>query len=210
MQWSHLAGYPKTSPMADYPQELKDMMNGFTYLYEADRNFIMQHTTIEVFPKGSWLLREGQVARHCYAILKGCVRKYYIKNGVEHTTAFFTEGMPVVAFTSQTNQTPSDHYLECTEECMVTVSNPEHEAWMCEQLPNLEKFIRIEVEKNNGKDQEAFTRFMTSTPEERYLALLEERPDLLNRVPQHQIASYIGVKPESLSRIRKRMLHRSH
>lgn len=195
--------------MQDYPKELIDLISGIKELTEADRNFILEHSTVQHFAKGTLLLREGQVSRHCYAILRGCVRKYYIKNGHEHTTAFFTEGMPVVAFTSQNNQTPADHYLECTEDCMLTVSTPEHEAWVCQQLPNLERIIRQEVEKNTGKEQEAFAQFMLSTPEERYLSIMKNRPDLLNRVPQHQIASYIGVKPESLSRIRKRMLQRT-
>lgn len=192
--------------MSDFPQELIDFMDAYPTLSEADKHFIMEHTTLKTFPKGHLLLREGQISRHCYAIIRGCVRKYYIKAGKEVTTAFFTEGMPVVAFTSQVEQIPADHYLECTEECLVTVSTPEHEAWMCQQLPNLEAFIRQEVERNTGKDHEAFAKFMLSTPEERYLGLMLDRPDLLNRVPQHQIASYVGIKPESLSRIRKRLL----
>jgi CRP-like cAMP-binding protein len=61
------------------------------------------------------------------------------------------------------------------------------------------------VEKETGRARDTFTRFMTSSPEERYQNLLNTRPDLLNRVPQHQLASYLGVTPESLSRIRKRL-----
>jgi hypothetical protein len=65
------------------------------------------------------------------------------------------------------------------------------------------------MEKNAGKAQEEHSLFIISSPEERYLNLLENRPKLLNRVPQHQIASYLVIKPESLSRIRKRIVSKS-
>lgn len=156
--------------------------------------------------KGTILLREGTISRECYAVLKGCVRKYHIKNGEEITTAFFTEGEPVASFTSYLNQVPSDHFLICVEDCLLTVGTKEKEDEMIAQFPKLESIIRHEMEKNAGKAQEEMATFITSSPEERYLHLLENRADLFNRVPQHQIASYLGIKPESLSRLRKRIL----
>ena len=66
----------------------------------------------------------------------------------------------------------------------------------------------VTIEKiNDAKDE--WSQFITSSPEERYLNLLETKPSLLNRVPQHQIASYLGMKPQSLSRIRKRLMNKS-
>ena len=59
-----------------------------------------------------------------------------------------------------------------------------------------------------AKQQESFAEFKTSTPEERYLNVLKTRPDLIQRAPQHQIASYLGIKPESLSRIKKRITNK--
>ena len=127
-------------------------------------------------------------------------------DGEEKTTAFYTEGDPVVSFTSYSNQLPSKLFLICMEECVLTVGNQDWEAEMCKRFLKLESIIRIEVEKNAGKTQEAFATFITSSPEERYLQLLNTRADLLNRVPQHQIASFLGITAESLSRIRKRVL----
>ena len=69
-----------------------------------------------------------------------------------------------------------------------------------------EEVKEIEVEKEAGKTQENFALFITSSPEERYLNLLKTRPNLLQSVPQHQIASFLGIKPESLSRLKKRIL----
>ena len=77
---------------------------------------------------------------------------------------------------------------------------------MYKRFPKLEAIAGTMMELNSGMAQEELASFITSSPEERYMNLLENRSDLLNRVPQHQIASYLGMKPESLSRIRKRIV----
>ena len=76
---------------------------------------------------------------------------------------------------------------------------------MYETFPKLEIITRMMMEQDLGKSQDAMANFITSSPEERYLNLQKTRPDLLQRVPQHQLASFLGVTPESLSRIRNRM-----
>ncbi|MCF8307706.1 MAG: Crp/Fnr family transcriptional regulator [Bacteroidales bacterium] len=188
--------------------ELLNFLKGFPMLTEEEMQLIVEDTSIQSFKKGTILLHEGQIATECYLVLKGCVREYYIVDGEEKSTAFYTEGQPVASFTSASTHTPSKHYLECTEECILTVSDQDLEKEMIAKIPRLESIIRKEVEKNSGKERDDFTRFITSSPEDRYLFLLENRPALLSRIPQHQIASYIGVKPESLSRIRKRMVEK--
>jgi len=175
-------------------------------LSEAEAKEIVENINIQTFKKGSILLQEGEISKKCYSVLKGCVREYYIIDGEEKTTAFFTEGQEVVSFTSYTNQTPSKHYLSCIEESTLTVSTPEKEKEMYRKYPKLEAITRTMIEINSGKTQEKLASFITSSPEERYMNLLENRSDLLNRVPQHQIASYLGITPESLSRIRKRIV----
>jgi CRP-like cAMP-binding protein len=184
---------------------LIDFLNNFQILTPQEISVIAENTIVKEFKKGTLLLKEGQTAKNCFSILKGCIREYYIVNGDEKTTAFFTEGHAVTSFTSYTNQTPSNHYLICVEDSTLTVSNQSLEKEMCDRLPRLESIIRIEVEKNTGKAQDNFAEFRISSPEQRYLKLIETRPNLINRIPQHQIASYIGVTPESLSRLRKRM-----
>ncbi|TAG50877.1 MAG: hypothetical protein EAZ27_14095 [Cytophagales bacterium] len=74
--------------------------------------------------------------------------------------------------------------------------------------PRLESIARKIVENTFAEYQQTMTAFLTDTPEQRYLRLLETKPDLIQRIPQYQLASYIGVKPESLSRIRKRIMRK--
>jgi DNA-binding MarR family transcriptional regulator len=77
---------------------------------------------------------------------------------------------------------------------------------MYQKFPQIESLNRAMVEAIMAKQQDSLAEFKMTSPEQRYLNLLKNRPDLIQRVPQHQIASYLGVKPESLSRIRKRIL----
>jgi CRP-like cAMP-binding protein len=87
----------------------------------------------------------------------------------------------------------------------LVVGSLDYEQEMYQKFPKLAALTRALMEQDFGKTQSAFVAFMSSSPEERYRKLLTDRPDLLGRAPQHQIASYLGVTPESLSRIRKRI-----
>ncbi|MEO1435586.1 MAG: Crp/Fnr family transcriptional regulator [Bacteroidota bacterium] len=185
---------------------LHQFVSSFKILTPDEVNLIVDHADIRAFDKGIHILKEGQIASECFFVLKGLVREYYLQDGTEKTTAFFTEGMPVNSFSSATEQKPSKHYLVCAEDCVMTVGTESMEAEMIRRIPRLAEIIRQEVERNAGKMQDDLATYIMSSPEERYLNLLKTRPELLNRVPQHQIASFLGVKPESLSRIRKRLL----
>lgn len=185
---------------------LKAFIESMQMLTADEIDLIIENTVVKFFKKGDFLLREGEIAQSCYFVLKGCIREYYLVDGEERVSNFYTEGMPVNSFTSYSKKLESKHFWETSEDTFVTVGTQQLEDEMCARIPRLEQLIRQEVERNTGKAQDDFAQFMISTPEERYLNLMKTRPDLLNRVPQHQIASYIGVKPESLSRIRKRMV----
>lgn len=185
---------------------LQEFITSMQLLTPSEVELIIENTVVKFFKKGDFLLREGEVAQSCYFVLKGCIREYYIVDGVEKVSNFYTEAMPVNSFTSYSKKKESKHFWEAQEDTYVTVGTQQLEDEMCARIPRLEQLIRQEVERNTGKAQDDFALFMISTPEERYQNLLKTRPDLLNRVPQHQIASYIGIKPESLSRIRKRLI----
>lgn len=191
---------------AALPEEaILQYIAAFKTLSEAETRAILDNLRVRTFERGTILLREGQVSDLCYFVLQGCVRQYYLVDGVEKTTNFFTEGQPITAYEGTFKQLPSKFYLSCVEDSMLSVGTQEDETALFQKFPRFELICRLATEEELGKSQGKLADFIISTPEERYLNLLKTRPDLLDRVPQYQLASYIGVTPESLSRIRKRI-----
>lgn len=185
--------------------KLLEFISKIPSLSEEEGKQIAENITVREYPKGTVLLKEGQKNTECYFVLKGCVRQYFFADGEEKTTSFFTEEQAVVSVTSYMGQTLSNHYLSCVEDSILIVGDFNAGVEMYQKFPKLESITRMMMEQDYGKIQDSLTSFITSSPEERYLNLLKTRPELLQRVPQHQIASYLGMKPESLSRIRKRI-----
>ena len=131
----------------------------------------------------------------------------YIIDGEEKTTAFFTEMEGLVPH-CVTSKTPSEYYISCIEDTILTVSNPDMGVDLNSKFPKFEIMCRKLSEKLLAKQQIDFDEFKTSSPEQRYLNLLQNRPDLIQRVPQYQLASFLGIKPQSLSRLRARILEK--
>jgi CRP-like cAMP-binding protein len=166
---------------------------------------IIQAIKIEKQPKGHLLIREGDYVKDCFFLIKGCVRQYQLIDGSEKTTAFYTDGQGISSFTSVAKKVASNHYFECLEECDLAVISIEKELELYKKYPNFESLSRAGLESQLGEYQDMMAKFIILKPEERYLDLLENRPELINRVPQYHLASYLGVSPETLSRIRKRI-----
>lgn len=188
--------------------ELIKFMSRFTKLSEEEAQAMIDSYPVKIFEKGDILLKEGQVQKDAFLILQGCIRKYRLLDGEEKTTGFFTEEQVAIDFESMANQAPSRHYLECTEKSKIAVINSEKEEAYYKRFPRFEELSRAQMELMFGENQKMLSNYITSSPEQRYLDLIKQKPDLLQRIPQHQIASYLGVKPESLSRIRKRLANK--
>ncbi|MDX2283600.1 MAG: Crp/Fnr family transcriptional regulator [Bacteroidia bacterium] len=187
---------------------LRDFLASIPELGAADREALAPLLRADEYPQGTVLLQPDSIACRCYWVLKGCVRQYLLAGGQEKTTAFFTENQAVADFASYARQQPAGHYWVCLEDCVLLAGDLGEEHRMYEAFPALELVTRRMMAEDFGEMQHQWAAFMTRSPEERYLHLLGTRPDLLQRVPQHQLASYLGVTPESLSRIRRRLRSR--
>ncbi|OMD62493.1 Crp/Fnr family transcriptional regulator [Paenibacillus odorifer] len=185
---------------------LYKFMSKFTSLNEVEQQDVVEGIPIEEYKKGTVLLRQGDVPSKCFFVLKGCVRQSSVdESGKEVTSNFYTEEQVVSIFNRHQESRPSAYTLTCLEDSILVVGDLNAEQDMLHKHAQLETMIRKMVEENLGEVQDELNSFIASNPEERYKALLQKRPHLLTRVPQHQLASYLGITPESLSRIKKRV-----
>lgn len=187
--------------------EIIRYLSKYATLSDVEAQAIIDGLDIRQYKKGEVLLREGEVAALCYFVIKGCVRQYYLVNGEERTTEFFTEGQPVAFFRGSNANKPSPYFLACLEDsiCSVGLTTPPQE----EFNPKLYPVCRMAAEDELSKSQETLSMYRHTNPEERYLEIFKSRPGLVERVPQYYLASYLGITPESLSRIRKRIMKKS-
>ena len=184
---------------------LFDFISKYISITEEEKNAIISLDIFHSIKKGTVLLKEGQESKESYFVLKGCIRIYYIIDGEEKTTAFYTE-MDALTPPCVISQTPSECYISCVEDSIILVSNEDMSEEVNSKFPKFDIMCRKFSEELLAKQQINFDEFKTSSPEQRYLNLLKNRPDLIQRVPQHQLASFLGIKPQSLSRLRARML----
>ncbi|MBL0081930.1 MAG: Crp/Fnr family transcriptional regulator [Saprospiraceae bacterium] len=187
---------------------LFDFISKYVTLTEEEKNAIISLDLFRTLKKGTILLKEGQYSKESYFVLKGCIRTYYLIDGEEKTTDFYTE-TETLSPPCVINMTASEYYVDCIEDCSLLISNSDMEEEVNSKFPKFEIMCRRLSEELLAKERLEFDEFRTSSPEQRYLSLLEKRQDLIQRVPQHQLASYLGITPQSLSRLRARILERS-
>ena len=183
---------------------LIDFISKYVSLTKEEEQMVLSLDVFRSVPKGTILLNEGEKSKEGYFVLKGCLRTYYIIDGEEKTTAFYTEMEGVTPHCVLSNE-HSKYCVAAVEDSIITISNPDMEVDVFEQFPKFETVCRLFSEELLAKQQINFDDFKTSSPEQRYKSVLEKRPDLIQRVPQYQLASYLGMKPQSLSRLRGRI-----
>jgi CRP-like cAMP-binding protein len=175
---------------------------------EELKKILTENLLVREYKKGTVLLKKGDLCKECYFILKGLIRTYYIEDEREITTDFHMEEQVVSPSCYGTN-IPSELFLECLEYTVACIGSPEMENKMYKNYPQLETLSRVMGEKIMSGYRDTLDSFKMLTPEQRYLKIVKTNPDLIQRVPLYQIASYLGIKPESLSRIRNRITRKS-
>jgi CRP-like cAMP-binding protein len=184
-------------------QQDQHRMNDATELnpqWEAYRHFF---TGLDV-PAKTILLREGEIARQAYYIQKGCLRLWFNDNGKDITFQFFFEGQGVSSMESFRTGRPSLFNIETLEPCsLLKITKSDFEKMLAE-APGFRDVVEENIYLRLEHYFALFLSRIRDTPEQRYRNLLRDHPEIVQRIPQHYIASYLGVTPVSLSRIRGR------
>lgn len=183
--------------------------SGFTTFTKDEINVLTESMLIKHFSKGSFIVKEGQYNTDTFFVADGLVRQYKLIDGEEISTNFFTEGQWIISLTGFSPNTIATDYLICIEDTSVIVGNEQKAQELFKKFPRFETISRAVMETVFAEQQAMMISYLTDTPEQRYLKLLKTKPGIFQQVPQYHLATYIGVKPESLSRIRKRLQSKS-
>ncbi|HTI92286.1 MAG TPA: Crp/Fnr family transcriptional regulator [Puia sp.] len=178
----------------------------YIQLTEEELNFfhgLLRHKKVR---KKTFLLQEGETCDFEAFVLKGCIRSYYIdKDGTETILLFAVEDWWVSDLTSFSEQIPSNLFIETIEDCELLSIDYKNKSRLFEKIPAFERMFRLLVQRALGVLQQRFYASVSQTAEERYIQFMDKYPRIAQRVPQHQIARYIGVSPEFLSKVRSTM-----
>jgi CRP/FNR family transcriptional regulator, cyclic AMP receptor protein len=157
-------------------------------------------------PKKRMLLHEGDVCNFEAYINKGCIRNYYIdENGFEVTLQFAIEDWWVSDIASFQDRTPGNMFIETLEDCELLILTPQAKEEVLLKIPKLERVFRLMVQRNLAVLQSRLFKTIATTAQEKYLDFLKRYPTIPQRVAQHYIASYLGISPEFLSKVRTKI-----
>jgi CRP/FNR family transcriptional regulator, anaerobic regulatory protein len=190
-----------------YDQILKQLSQ-FISLDKSEQNYFVAKLKVKEYKKKELILQEGYVCKYVYFINSGCLRYYYNLEGEEKTAQFFFENGWYTDYASFLTGKPTQQNIETLEKTELLLISTDDLQQLYTDIPKFEKFGRLMAENAFLGVRNRNEMLMNQRAEERYLTLMKERPKVFERVPQHYIASYLGIKPPSLSRIRKRLAHK--
>ena len=156
--------------------------------------------------KKQYILQAGDVCKAIAFVSDGCLRSYTIDDkGEEHILQFAIDGWWISDLQSMLTNQPATMNIDALEDSQVLLLERALQEKLCRALPQVEHFFRLLLEGNYNAARMRISDLISSSAEDRYLHFLKTYPDIVQRVPQSQIASYLGITPQSLSRIRKEL-----
>ena len=166
-------------------------------------NAILTETSI---PKGQFLLLPGAIVKHEYFVIKGCLKAYYMDDkGNRHIIQFAIENWWVGDFDAFYNQTPSILHIEAIEDSKLLSISYDNLQKIYDEAPIFERYFRILTTKAFIAQRKRILSTLEKNTQERYLEFCSSYPYIEDRVPNYDIANYLGVSPENLSRVRRQL-----
>lgn len=186
-------------------QKLQDKIS----LTEEEKKIFTRLIVPKKLRKKQYLLQEGDPAKYTAFVSKGALRSYTIdERGNEHIIQFAVEGWYIGDLYSFITGEPATYTIDAIEDSeLLLISKPAQEEIM-RLVPQYEKFLFLQIQGAYVALQRRLTAMISMSTEEKYTRLIQTYPDIVQRVPQHMIASYLGLTPETLSRTRKQISSR--
>lgn len=183
--------------------------NKFVTFSQVDKDLLKSALIFKAVTAKTELVSYDKRTDELFFLLKGCIRKYYTKDGEQITIYIMTENNFIGAFDSFVTGTKSKETIECLEPCEMLILKRIDLEKLYNEIPLMNEFVRKVLEQTLIQFQQALTSFILDNPEERYIKLFAQNPEILQRVPQHMLATYLGITATSLSRIRKRIFEKA-
>lgn len=163
--------------------------------------------TIKKLRRHQYLLQEGDIWR-CHAfVCEGCLRTYRTDDrGIEHIHQFSIENWWAGDKESLMNGTPSKYNIDAIEDTVVLIIRKDDFEMLCHKIPAFNELVHRILVRSLNASRERIHNAISLTAEEKYLNFIQSSPNLANRVPRHMLASYLGITPETLSRIKKQLV----
>ena len=179
------------------------------YFSDEEFNSFTSYLTPVIIKKKEFFTVQGEQCTYLAFVNSGCLRAFYTDDkGDEFTMYFAFLNWWTGDKTSFYSGTPARYSVQALEESVLFRADKKNWEDALEKIPVFEKWYRIKVRKSYEATQQKLIESQTQSAEEKYLRLLERAPEIVQRIPQHYIASYLGIKPQSLSRIRKNISQR--
>ena len=176
-------------------------------LSDLEKETILSKIEIKHYKAKTVLLNAGEICKHSYFVNSGILRSFNINdNIVEHVLQFACEGWWIGDMYSLITQKPGNLYVEVNEDAEVVLLSKENQEELFQEIPKLERFFRILTENSLVANQERIMDNLSLSAEERFEKFCSKYPTLIQKVPQKQVASYIGVTPEFFSKMKAKML----
>lgn len=189
--------------MADPQEVLCAHFDRYLALDEAERKALRERSRVRRLKRRGFLLQEGEVCRSYAYVVEGCLRMYEMdEKGVEHNLQFAQENEWIVDIGSFHAEKPSSLFIEALEPSVVVTIEHADLLRLYTEHPKFDRNFRVIIEDQFVELQQRMLRRNTSSAEQRYAHFVEQHTELAARVPSVHIASYLGVTPEFLSRLR--------
>jgi len=185
-------------------ENFKKVVSEFIDFNEAEWLLFSESMIIKHYKKGEYFLEEGNPCNHVGFTIKGILGYYYLINGVEHMRGFYFPNDFFSNYKCFLLNNKSTAYIQALEDCSVILIHKDEINMLNDKIPTFHKLSQNMLEKIYISLSEKFELFFLKTAKERYFKLISERPKLIQKIPQYMIASYLGITPEGLSRIKKR------